>query len=120
MCKGDKMEKRQLKIWIDTSLAVAFRAACDAAGTSMTRELSGFMSRRTQMNAPVRELCAGTRGERRTAVRRIAALLACVRDAEERYMENIPENLQGGAAYEAAGMAVDTIDQAIAILEEAF
>jgi hypothetical protein len=43
-----------------------------------------------------------------------------IRNAEETYMCVIPENLQGGPAYEAAENSVDLIDQAIELLQETF
>jgi hypothetical protein len=114
------MERRQLKIWVDPALADAFRNECVLAGTSMAKEISGFMAQRTGGGPPVRTPSLATRKDRRTAIRRIVAELEAVRASEERYMDNIPENLQGGAAYEAAGETVEAIGQAIEALEDAF
>lgn len=42
-----------------------------------------------------------------------------VRDEEDDYKENIPENLQGSERYEIAEAAVDALNSAISSLEEA-
>lgn len=42
-----------------------------------------------------------------------------VRDEEDDYKENIPENLQGSERYEIAEAAVDALESAISSLEEA-
>jgi hypothetical protein len=117
---GCRMERRQLKIWVDPALAETFKSVCDSANTSMAKEISGFMAQRAGRCAPARAQSVATRKERRMAIRRIMIELEAVRDAEERYMDNIPGNLQGGAAYEAADEAVEAIGQAMAALEEAF
>lgn len=41
-----------------------------------------------------------------------------IRDDEEYYMENIPENLQSGERYEAAEMACDNLNDASDMLED--
>ena len=45
--------------------------------------------------------------------------LDILRDEEEEYKENIPENLQGSQRYETAEAAVDAITFAVSSLEEA-
>lgn len=45
--------------------------------------------------------------------------LETVRDEEDEYKENIPENLQGSERYERAEAAVDSLADAIYSLEEA-
>lgn len=45
--------------------------------------------------------------------------LEAVRDEEDEYKENIPENLQGSERYERAEAAVDSLADAIYSLEEA-
>jgi hypothetical protein len=116
-------EGKQLKILVDARLASAFKSACKESGTSMACELTGYMAGRIEQipNIPQgRMLRLTTRGGRRNALLRIISMLVAIRDAEEAYQENIPENLQGGAAYESAENAIDMMDEAIALLEEAF
>ena len=45
--------------------------------------------------------------------------LDAVRDEEEEYKDNIPENLQGSERYERAEAAVDALESAVSSLEEA-
>lgn len=42
-----------------------------------------------------------------------------VKDEEECYRDNMPENLQGSERYEKADAACDLLDDAIRLLEEA-
>jgi hypothetical protein len=118
--RGYMMERRQLKIWVEPALAEAFGNVCASAKTSMAKEISGFMAQRVGRGVPTGASRIATRKDRRMAIRRIIAELEAVRDAEGRYMDNIPVNLQGGAAYEAAGETVEAIEQAIAALEDSF
>lgn len=41
-----------------------------------------------------------------------------VRDEEQEYMDNMPENLQGSERYETAEQAVDNLDNAASSIEE--
>lgn len=45
--------------------------------------------------------------------------LDAIRDEEEEYKDNIPENLQGSERYERAEAAVESLADAIYALEEA-
>jgi len=117
-------EKRQLKILVDARLASAFKAACKESGASMAKELSAYMEGRVaaagktpHQAKPVR---TATRKDRRNAVRGIVLTLAAIRDAEDHYLENIPENLRGGPAYEDAEAAVCAMDEALALMSEAY
>jgi hypothetical protein len=116
--------KRQVKILVDGQLAAAFKAACRDSGISMASELAGYMAMRTDtakkmppQGKPVR---TGTRRDRRCSMRAIVSMLTSVRDAEEAYMDRIPDSLRNGPAYEAAECAVCAIDEAISLLSEAF
>ena len=61
-----------------------------------------------------------TRGKRRKAIAVAVDLLEKIRQAEERYIENIPFNLQSGDAYAAAENSVDLIIDAIISLSDAY
>jgi hypothetical protein len=115
---------RQLKIWVDPGLAAAFKASCRGGGVSMAGELARFMAERAAARRPAQRAKAAsrapTRGDRRREVGRIAERLGEIRDGEDAYLGAIPENLQGGAAYEAAEHAVDSLGQAIDLLQDAF
>jgi post-segregation antitoxin (ccd killing protein) len=112
-----KEHSKHLKIWVDTNLVETFRAKC----VSMSAEISALMARRVGSGARSRGMAHHTtRRDRRMGTQKAIATLAAIRDSEERYMENISENLRGGDAYESACETVEAIEQAIAILEEAF
>ena len=45
--------------------------------------------------------------------------LECLKEEEEEYRDNIPENLKGSERYERADEACDSLDSAYSSLEEA-
>ena len=45
--------------------------------------------------------------------------LECLKEEEEEYRDNMPENLQGSERYERADEACDSLDSAYSSLEEA-
>jgi ribonuclease D len=57
---------------------------------------------------------------RRKAIVDIVAQLEAIRDAEEQYKENMPENLRSSSRYETAEQAVEALGEAIELLEAAF
>jgi len=120
-----KQETKQLKILIDARLASAFKAACKGSGVSMAKDLAAYMEARvgasgtTAPQVPKPAQAASRKG-RRTALRGIVQALETVRDAEGAYAGRIPENLKSGPAYEDAEAAVCAMDEAIALLEEAY
>jgi hypothetical protein len=117
------MKDRQLKVSIERDLAETFKASCMARGVSMASEISRFIREvsGTSMPSPViMPSITSTRRHRRNAAAKIAECIRSIADAEEDYKENIPENLKGGVAYDAATTAVDALEEAISLLEEAF
>ena len=60
------------------------------------------------------------RASRRKPVTAIINQLVMIRDAEDTYKENMPENLKNSSRHEAAEQAVGALDEAIGILMEAF
>ena len=117
-------ESRQLKIWADPALVSAFKVICASEGVSMSSALSSHMESRVNprvravYTAPDRSIA--TRGDRRQEVRRIVSRLAEILEREERYRDAIPENLQSGAAYDAANESIDMLSQTIDLLHEAY
>lgn len=61
-----------------------------------------------------------TKRQRRAAVRSIIGQLERICDNEESYLENIPENLQGGINFENADQCVSLLTEALEILESAY
>jgi len=60
------------------------------------------------------------RGSRRKSVAAIINQLEMIRDAEDAYKENMPENLKNSSRHEGAEQAVGALDEAIEILMEVF
>jgi hypothetical protein len=114
----------QIKISTDPEIAAGFKAACKDAGVSMASEIGGFMQSRAPSlkKQSVKTITEpdDTRPKRRALVKKIIDELERIKESEEVYAERIPENLQSGRAYEAANEAVQSIEEAICILQEAF
>lgn len=66
------------------------------------------------------DLTYNTRRKRRAAIKTILASLSAIRDAELKYLENVPENLQSSESYEAGELAADTLDEVIDSLNEVY
>ena len=54
-----------------------------------------------------------SRGKRRKAATLAVALLEQIRDAEEAYLERIPDNLQGSDAYDSTDYCICLLGEAI-------
>lgn len=61
-----------------------------------------------------------TRRKRRDATALVVDILLRISREEERYMNRIPDNLQSGDAFTAAEETLSSLDEAAAILTEAF
>jgi hypothetical protein len=62
----------------------------------------------------------GARRKRKTAVKAVIALLDDIRNAECKALDNTPENFQCSENYEAGELAVDALDEAIALLADVY
>jgi hypothetical protein len=62
----------------------------------------------------------GTRRVRREAVKAMIVCLTAVRDAEQRYLDNVPDNLQSSESFEIGECAINAFDEAIDILSVAY
>jgi hypothetical protein len=116
------MKTKQVKIYAEPALAETFKALCEKSGTSVTAELSAYMRKRTGLKEPTAVTGSRTdrRSQRKASVRGIILQLEKVRDAEESYRENIPENLCGGPLAEAADEAVARLTEAVDALSDAY
>ena len=113
------MEMKQVKVSVDTQIALAFKDACKISGISMAAELSRFMA--GYADSPMKQRAApdySTRRSRRAAVKAAIKQLEQIKAQEERVRDNTPENLQGSAAYEATEEAVSSLEEAIDALAE--
>ena len=112
----------QIKVSVKPEIAEAFKLACETSGASMASTLSGFMESYATLSVKKAspKVLTTTRRHRRTALKSLLNCLEQIRDAEESYRDNIPENLSGSIVYEAADECVAILTEAIEALESAY
>jgi hypothetical protein len=109
----------QVKISVAPELASAFKNACAANNMSMAGEFSRFMTKHVGMpGAPKKPL--GTRRQRRNELKKIRERLESILENERRYMDNIPENLQGSSVFETAAQSVEALEETVEILDSVY
>jgi hypothetical protein len=108
----------QIKITVRPEIAEKFKARCLAEGITITDKLKGYM-----VNAPNAELPVdpyGTRQKRRKAVAGLIRECEAIIDAEQQYIDRMPENLESSPMHEAAEQTVDILSEAVELLSNAF
>ena len=108
----------QVKVSVDPQIATAFKAACAASNVSMAAELTRFMvdySKGTVKRKVAPDYT--TRRKRRAVIKRILVELEQLRVAEERLIDNAPDNLQDAPIYETADEYIAIFDDVIGLLE---
>lgn len=104
-----------IKVCVKPEIAAAFKAACAASGTSMASELSAFMEAFANPQQNGLSLAkVKTLGDRRKAMCAINNLLAEMRDAEEAFLDHMPENLRSSSRREMAEERLDRLSDALA------
>jgi hypothetical protein len=110
--------RTQVKVSVDSEIAVAFKRVCTASNVSMATVLSHFMA--GYASTPMKRQTAApdysTRRRRRAAIKMIMKQLEQMKDWEERVRDNMPENLGSSAAYDAAEEAVSSLEEVIELL----
>jgi hypothetical protein len=107
----------QIKVSVDPEIAAAFKKACAISKVSMAAALSHFMA--DYANIPMKRQAApdySTRRRRRSAIKAILKQLGQMQAWEEGVRDNMPENLGGSAAYDAAEEAISSLEEAIEAL----
>jgi hypothetical protein len=121
---GDVHDQKQaqVKVSVKPEVAAAFKAACVANGVSMASALSGFMSQyaRAVTEKAAYSVNLSTRRQCRACIQTLIRQLERVRDNEERYRDNIPDNLQSGSAFEAAEQCIASLEEALNLLASAY
>jgi hypothetical protein len=112
----------QIKVSVKLDIAAAFKVACKASEVSMASVLSSFMANYAQTAIEVRPHPDPytTRKQRRRLTKQVINQLEQLLAAEERYRDNIPENLQNSIRYENAEECINTFEEAITLLEQAY
>jgi len=107
----------QVKVSVSPEIASAFKAACAASNVSMAGALSRFMADYGKTAATHKKPTDyATKRQRRAAVRSLIQQLDQIKDAEERYRDNIPGNLRSSAVFDAADQCTSLLEEAIDIL----
>jgi hypothetical protein len=109
----------QVKISVSPGLARAFKDLCNANGASVAGELSRFMAKQAGFPGSPRTPL-GTRRQRRSELRKIIVRLSAVIENERAYMDNIPENLQESSIFEIAAQSVESLEEALEILDSVY
>jgi len=107
----------QVKVSVDPKIAAALKKACASANISMAAELSRFMA--DYAKGLVKRKAAPdytTRRKRRAVLNRIKNELEQIKAAEEKLIDNAPENLRESPIYEMAEEYISTLDEAIDLL----
>ena len=124
--KWNSVNYDQVKVSVYPEIASSFKAACIASGVSMASVLSQFMTeygattvaKRSEKKASLSSL--STKKNRSNTVRKLTHMLIQVRDAEEEVMDNIPENLRGAGLFDEVDERIQSLSEAIDILESIY
>ena len=111
---------RQIKLSLGPETEAAFRMKCKAEGISMAQAISDLVSGQAAKNAKAVGTGTETRQKRRKALKRLVAMIGEVMDAEQRYIDNFPENLKGSTPYETAEETVSVLCEAMDLLAGAY
>jgi len=122
--KWNAAHYKQLKFNISPKIAAEFKRACEKAGVSMACEISRFMAGYSavavERKAKPAEADLTTRRKRRKTVANIILQMERVLDAETESHENVPENLRNSDAYEEDEERINTIGEAVELLESIY
>ena len=111
----------QVKAYVDPEIAKAFKAACEASGVSMNRELTRFMASYCDIKTRAKPVKAtdfiSTNRKRRKKHDELISQLMLLRDAQEYANDNVPENLRNTENFANSEERVSKMDEAIEILD---
>jgi len=118
----NKKHYTTVKVAVKHETAAVFKSACADAGASMASVLGSFMEKYAGIaleGIPAR-INVKTLRNRRKAMAVVHTLIAEIRNAEEEYMNNMPENLQGSSRYDEADERLGQLDEAINIIGDIY
>jgi len=119
----------QVKFSTKPETAAAFKASCATAGVTMAGTLSEFMLKYagqpcTQSGLPANaktELpIVKTLKDRRKAAAFVRSIIAALIDAEEKFIDNAPENLRESSRYEMAQERISQLQDALDTMDEVY
>ena len=106
----------QVKFTIELDIVDAFKARCAADGVSMASVIKMWMKARQ----PIKDVKVklSTRLGRKNAVAEYIRSLSAVLENEEQYRDQIPEQFE--QRIETAGYSCERLEEAIALLQDAY
>jgi len=106
----------QIKFTIDADIVSAFKNRCAAEGVSMASVVRAWMITGNPEKTP--KIKIETRPHRKKAILEIISMLSNILESESDYRDRIPEQFE--QRHEASDHSCDSLEQAIACLEEAY
>jgi hypothetical protein len=115
----------QIKLSVPKELAKNFKKECVNSNISMAQVLKQAMMdfcglKKPKIKVVHKKPQVETRQKRRKAIAFALEIVEDARDAEEAYLNAIPENLQNSSRYEDAEACVAALDEAAQALECAY
>jgi len=113
-----KQETRQLKVYVPLDVFIALKNMSAAHDASMSALITKLITEATGINKRPLKLDPdySTRRRRNAAIESIIKQLQSIKEYEERYRDNIPENLQNSVVYEAAESHIEWLDEVLEVL----
>jgi len=106
----------QIKFTLDSDIVSAFKARCKYKGVSMASVISHFM--KTGLPDKDTKKKTETRLQRRKTVLELIGLLNIIKQMEEKYRDNIPEQFE--SRYEVSNYSCEQLEEAISYLEDSY
>jgi hypothetical protein len=111
----------QIRVAVDPDVASAFKRACMASKVSLAGKLTQFMAEYSKTTIKRKtKPDYSTKRQRRAAMHSLIKEIEHIRDAEEQYRDNIPENLQGSVVFDTADECVSLLEEAIELLSSIY
>ena len=112
------LKTRQVKVHVPLEVFIALKNMSAAHSISMSALITKLIVDATGINRPkmVMEPDYSTRRRRNAAITSIIKEIQRIKEYEERYRDNIPENLQNSVVYEAAEQHIEWLDEVLEVL----
>jgi len=103
---------------VDSDIANAFKSVCSVSDISMASVISQFMAKYSGISYKANSASSfSTKRQRRAAIDKVIRQLECIKQSEESYRDNIPENLHSSPAFDSAEHWVSVLDEVIDSLD---
>ena len=112
-----------MKVSVRPETAAAFKDKCKENSISMASVLSRFMEEYTGSAGKCRHAVpedASTRKKRRKIIDYVAGLTLMIKEGEENFRDNMPENLRNSVNFESSEESIAKIDEIIEMLNDIY